>query len=37
MLMRILGHTTLKMAKKYVNFQTEGLQAVHNGLSLLSR
>jgi integrase/recombinase XerD len=36
MLMKILGHTTLEMTKKYVNFQTEDLQAVHNGLSLLS-
>lgn len=36
-LMKILGHSSLEMTKKYVNLQTEDLQAVHNGLSLLSR
>ena len=37
MLMKILGHTTLEMTKKYVHLQTDDLQAVHNGLSLLSK
>lgn len=37
MLMKVLGHTTLEMTKKYVNFQTEDLSAVHNRLSLLTR
>jgi integrase/recombinase XerD len=36
MLMKILGHTTLEMTKKYVHLQTDDLQAAHNGLSLLS-
>jgi integrase/recombinase XerD len=36
MLMKVLGHTTLEMTKKYVNFQTADLSAVHNALSPLS-
>jgi integrase/recombinase XerD len=36
MLMKVLGHTSLEMTKKYVNFQTDDLQAVHNRLSPLS-
>jgi integrase/recombinase XerD len=36
-LQRILGHTTLEMTRRYVNLQTEDLQAVHSRLSLLSR
>lgn len=36
-LQRILGHTTLEMTRRYVNRQTEDLQAVHNKLSLLSQ
>lgn len=36
MLMKVLGHTSLEMTKKYVNFQTEDLSAVHNRLSPLS-
>ena len=35
-LQRILGHSTLEMTRRYVNLQTEDLQAVHNKLSLLS-
>ena len=37
MLMKVLGHTTLEMTKKYVNFQTDDLSAVHNQLSPLAR
>jgi integrase/recombinase XerD len=37
MLMKILGHTTLEMTKKYVHLQTDDLRAAHDGLSLLSR
>lgn len=37
MLMKVLGHTSLEMTKRYVNFQTDDLSAVHNRLSLLSR
>lgn len=36
-LMKILGHTSLEMTKKYVNLQTEDLQVVHSKLSLLCR
>ncbi|MEQ1883716.1 MAG: site-specific integrase [Bryobacteraceae bacterium] len=36
-LQRVLGHTTLDMTRRYVNLQTEDLQAVHSKLSLLSR
>lgn len=36
-LMKILGHSSLEMTKKYIHLQTEDLQAVHNGLSILSR
>jgi integrase/recombinase XerD len=36
-LQRILGHTTLEMTRRYVNLQTEDLQAVHNKLSMLTR
>ena len=36
-LQRILGHSTLEMTRRYVNLQTEDLQAVHSRLSLLSR
>lgn len=36
MLMKILGHTTLEMTKKYVHLQTDDLSAVHNGLTLVS-
>lgn len=35
-LMKILGHTSMEMTRKYVNLQTEDLQAVHNDLSMLS-
>lgn len=35
-LMKILGHTSMEMTRKYVNLQTEDLQAVHNELSMLS-
>ena len=35
-LMKILGHTSLEMTRKYVNLQTADLQAVHNRLSPLS-
>jgi integrase/recombinase XerD len=35
-LQRILGHSTLEMTRRYVNLQTQDLQAVHNKLSLLS-
>jgi len=35
-LQRVLGHSTLEMTRRYVNLQTEDLQAVHNKLSLLS-
>ncbi|SRR5579883_277641 len=37
MLMRVLGHTTLEMTKKYVNFQTDDLAEVHNSLSVLGK
>jgi integrase/recombinase XerD len=36
-LQRMLGHSTLEMTRRYVNLQTEDLQAVHNRLSLLAR
>lgn len=36
-LQRILGHSTLEMTRRYVNLQTEDLQAVHDRLSLLTR
>ena len=36
-LQRVLGHSTLEQTRKYVNLQTEDLQAVHNGLTLLAR
>jgi len=32
-LQRILGHSTLEMTRRYVNLQTEDLQAVHNRFS----
>ena len=35
-LQRILGHSTLEMTRRYVNLQTEDLQAVHDKLSLLT-
>jgi integrase/recombinase XerD len=35
-LQRILGHATLEMTRRYVNLQTQDLQAVHDKLSLLS-
>jgi integrase/recombinase XerD len=35
-LMKILGHTSMEMTRKYVSLQTEDLQAVHNDLSMLS-
>jgi integrase/recombinase XerD len=34
-LMKILGHTSLEMTKKYVQLQTDDLQAVHDRLSPL--
>jgi integrase/recombinase XerD len=37
MLMKILGHTTLEMTKKYVHLQTDDLGEAHNGLSQMSR
>ena len=37
MLMKVLGHTSLEMTKKYANFQADDLSAVHNRLSLLAR
>jgi len=36
-LQRMLGHSTLEMTRRYVNLQTEDLQAVHNRFSLLAR
>ena len=36
MLMKVLGHTSLEMTKKYVNFQTGDLQAAHGRLTPLS-
>jgi integrase/recombinase XerD len=36
MLMKILGHTTLEMTKKYIHLQTDDLSAVHNALSPLT-
>lgn len=36
MLMKVLGHASLEMTKKYVNFQTQDLSDVHNQLSPLS-
>ena len=36
-LQRMLGHSTLEMTRRYVNLQTEDLQAVHDRLSLLTR
>jgi integrase/recombinase XerD len=36
-LMKILGHTSLEMTKKYVQLQTDDLQAVHDRLSPLAR
>ncbi len=36
-LQRVLGHSTLEMTRRYVNLQTEDLQAVHDKLSLLTR
>jgi integrase/recombinase XerD len=35
-LMKILGHTSLEMTRKYVNLQTHDRQAVHDRLSPLS-
>lgn len=35
-LMKILGHTSMEMTRKYVHLQTEDLQAVHNDPSMLS-
>ena len=35
-LQRNLGHSTLEMTRRYVNLQTEDLQAVHNKLSVLA-
>jgi len=35
-LQRILGHTSLEMTRRYVDLQTEDLQAVHNRLSPLA-
>jgi integrase/recombinase XerD len=35
-LMKMLGHTSLEMTRRYVNLQTEDLRAVHDRLSLLS-
>ena len=35
-LQRIRGHSTLESTRRYINLQTEDLQAVHNKLSLLS-
>jgi hypothetical protein len=29
--MKILGHTTLEMTKKYIHLQTDDLRAAHNG------
>jgi hypothetical protein len=34
--MKILRHTSLEMTRKYVNLQTQDLQAVHDRLSPLS-
>ncbi len=34
-LQRILGHSTLDMTRRYVNLQTEDLQAVHDRLRCL--
>ena len=36
-LMKILGHTSMEMTRKYVDLQTQDLQAVHNRLSPLSK
>lgn len=36
-LQRVLGHSSLEMTRRYVNLQTEDLQAVHDRLSLLTR
>jgi site-specific recombinase XerD len=36
-LMKALGHTTLTMSKKYVEVETEDLQATHARTSLLNR
>jgi integrase/recombinase XerD len=35
-LMKILGHTSLEMTRKYVDLQTQDLQEVHNRLSPLT-
>ena len=35
-LMKILGHTSMEMTRKYVDLQTQDLQTVHNRLSPLS-
>jgi integrase/recombinase XerD len=35
-LMKILGHTSLEMTRKYVDLQTQDLQSVHNRLSPLT-
>jgi integrase/recombinase XerD len=36
-LQRVLGHADLSMTRRYVDLQTADLQAVHDGLSLLTR
>lgn len=36
-MMKILGHSSLEMTKKRIGLQTEGLRALHNGLSLPTR
>lgn len=36
-LLKILGHTSLEMTKKYVNLQTADIQAIHERFSLLSK
>ncbi len=36
-LQRILGHTKLEMTRRYVNLQTEDLQAVHQQCSVLAK
>ncbi len=36
-LQKVLGHSTLEMARRYANLVTTDLQAVHKRVSLLSR
>lgn len=36
-LQKVLGHSSLEMTRRYANLATGDLQAVHEGLSLLSR